>query len=159
MTPAVFVAAGFGAGFAPKAPGTVGSLVGLAVGVPLLLLSPAILALAGTATSVAGIPLICAATGMQVRGGKTAPHDDPGWIVIDEIAGQMLALLALPRPSWCGVALAFLLFRLFDILKPGPVGWADRQSGALAIMADDVIAGLAACLLLLGARWLFPLLF
>jgi phosphatidylglycerophosphatase A len=159
MTPAIFVAAGFGAGLAPKAPGTCGSLVGLAVGVPLLLLSPTILTIAAISTSLAGIPIICAATGMHLRGSKTAPHDDPGWIVIDEIAGQMLALLALPRPSWSGVACAFLLFRLFDILKPGPVGWADRQGGAAGIMADDVIAGLMTCLLLSGARWISQLLF
>ncbi len=77
--------------------------------------------------------------------------DDPGWIVIDEIAGQMLALLGLHRLSLVGVASAFLLFRLFDIGKPGPIGWADRQGGSAGIMADDLLAGAAsACLLVLG---------
>jgi phosphatidylglycerophosphatase A len=159
MKPTVFVAAGFGIGFAPLAPGTCGSLMGLAIGVPLLLLSPMASATAAIATGVIGIPIISAATGMKLRGEKSAPHDDPGWIVIDEIAGQMLALLALPRPSWCGIALAFLLFRLLDILKPGPIGWADRRGGALGIMADDVVAGAAACLMLLAGRRFFPLCF
>jgi phosphatidylglycerophosphatase A len=63
-------------------------------------------------------------------------------VVIDEVAGQMVALLgATWRPSWAGLLIAFALFRLFDIAKPGPVGWADRRSGSLYVMADDLIAG------------------
>ncbi len=156
MTPSRFLAAGLGAGFAPWAPGTCGSLVGLAVGVPLLLVSPTLLAACALGVSFGGIFVIQAATGMAMRAGKTTAQDDPGWIVIDEIAGQMLALIALPRPSWLGVGLAFLLFRLLDILKPGPVGWADRQGGAAGIMADDVAAGFIAALLLLAAPQRFP---
>jgi phosphatidylglycerophosphatase A len=159
VSPARFVAAGFGAGFAPKAPGTAGSLVGLALGVALLRLSPFALAGAVILVTFGGIQIIRAATGLPIRGENKAAHDDPGWIVIDEIAGQMLALLALPRPSWVGVGLAFLLFRLFDILKPGPVGWADRQGGAAGIMADDVVAGFFACLILLGVEARFPRVF
>ncbi|WP_421991211.1 phosphatidylglycerophosphatase A [Roseococcus sp.] len=66
-------------------------------------------------------------------------------------AGQSLALAA--ATGWVGVLLAFALFRAFDILKPGPVGWADRQKGPFGVMADDVIAGAmaAAVLLLLAA--------
>ncbi len=80
---------------------------------------------------------------------------DPGWIVVDEAAGQLLALAALPaHPSLAGIAAAFLLFRAFDILKPGPVGWADRRHGVLGVMLDDAIAGLLAALLLMGfAYW------
>jgi phosphatidylglycerophosphatase A len=81
-------------------------------------------------------------------GHTEADHDDPGWIVVDEIAGQMIALLALHKISLIGVALAFALFRLFDISKPGPIGWADRQGGAAGIMADDLLAGVAAALVL-----------
>ena len=73
---------------------------------------------------------------------------DPGWVVIDEIAGQWIAMLALPRPTWLGLLAAFALFRLLDILKPGPVGWADRQGGAVGVMADDVIAGAIAAIVL-----------
>ncbi|PWR04071.1 phosphatidylglycerophosphatase A [Meridianimarinicoccus roseus] len=86
----------------------------------------------------------------------TGAHD-PGEIVIDEAVGIWIALMPLsgglwhagadpwvfPWPGWVG---AFVLFRLFDIWKPGPVGWADRQPGAAGVMLDDVIAGLMAAL-------------
>ena len=80
---------------------------------------------------------------------------DPGWVVIDEFAGQWLALVGLARASFIGLLAAFLIFRLLDIAKPGPIGWADRQSGAAGVMADDVIAGaIAACILwAINARW------
>jgi phosphatidylglycerophosphatase A len=88
--------------------------------------------------------------------GEDAPAD-PGWVVVDEGAGQLLALAALPAAtSGYGVLLAFLLFRLFDITKPGPVGWADRQHGARGIMLDDLIAGAMAALLLLLLRAVLP---
>jgi phosphatidylglycerophosphatase A len=157
MTPARLIASGLGVGFAPRAPGTAGSLLGLAIGGLLLARSRPLLA-AGTVLAVAGgLWAIRAATLQPWRGTKAGAHDDPGWIVIDEVAGQMLALLALPRPSWSGpgwvgLLAAFALFRLFDITKPGPIGWADRQGGAAGIMADDILAGGAACLVLLAAR-------
>ena len=82
---------------------------------------------------------------------------DPGWVVVDEGAGQLLALAALPAGAGgYGVVLTFLLFRLFDITKPGPVGWADRQHGALGVMLDDVIAGALAAALLLLAHAVLP---
>ncbi|MCI0752847.1 phosphatidylglycerophosphatase A family protein [Teichococcus vastitatis] len=69
-------------------------------------------------------------------------HADPSWVVIDEGAGQSLALAALPLGAGpAGLALAFLLFRLFDITKPGPVGWADRRKGTAGVMLDDLFAG------------------
>jgi len=67
--------------------------------------------------------------------------NDPGWVVIDEAVGQLLALAALPAASLLGVAAAFALFRLFDITKPGPVGWADRRHGPMGVMLDDALAG------------------
>ena len=63
----------------------------------------------------------------------TAPEEDPGWIVVDEAAGMLLALAALPGAGWTGVALAFLAFRLLDILKPWPVSWADGLPGATGL--------------------------
>jgi phosphatidylglycerophosphatase A len=81
---------------------------------------------------------------------------DPGWIVIDEVAGQMLSLVTLSRLDWRLVALAFALFRVFDITKPGPVGWADRRGGAFGIMLDDLIAGLCATLVLAGLQAVLP---
>ena len=146
------LAAGFGAGLAPVAPGTAGSLVGLALGAILLHAAP-ILLLAGTlAATYSGLWAIRAATGLPWQSTNQEVHKDPSWIVIDEIAGQMLALLALHRPTLLGLAAAFALFRLFDIAKPGPIGWADRQPGAAGIMADDLLAGTAAALLLLLTR-------
>src|SRR5690606_19295261 len=80
---------------------------------------------------------------------------DPSWVVVDEGAGQSIALAALPVAGGiAGVMLAFLLFRIFDVMKPGPVGWADRRKGATGVMLDDIIAGGMAAALLLAARWL-----
>jgi phosphatidylglycerophosphatase A len=83
------------------------------------------------------------------------PAGDPPWVVVDEAAGMLLALAAVPADAaapWhaAWVLAAFALFRLFDIAKPGPVGWADRRAGPLWVMLDDVLAGaLAAGTLLL----------
>ena len=67
---------------------------------------------------------------------------DPGWVVVDEGAGQLLALAAIPEGApWLWVVTAFALFRFFDILKVGPVGWADRRKGSFWVMLDDVVAG------------------
>jgi phosphatidylglycerophosphatase A len=76
---------------------------------------------------------------------------DPAEIVIDEVAGQWIALWPVSLGAqmagtdfwalWPGIVTAFVAFRLLDILKPGPVGWADRQEGAFGVMADDLIAG------------------
>lgn len=74
---------------------------------------------------------------------------DPGEIVIDEVAGQWLALLSAPLTP-LAYALVFLLFRIFDICKPWPVRWADRQvPGGLGIMLDDLLAAVYAALALL----------
>ncbi len=74
--------------------------------------------------------------------------DDPGWVVIDEVAGQWITLLGLAHVSWAGAVLAFVLFRLLDITKPGPIGAADRMNSAFGIMADDVIAGIGGAVVL-----------
>ena len=158
MTPARLIAAGLGTGFSPWAPGTAGSVLGLALGAGLLWFSPYALGVVTLLLAFGGMPIISRATGLPIRPAAHAAqgdHDDPGWVVIDEVAGQCLALLALPRPSWAGAALAFAVFRVLDILKPGPIGWADRQGGAWGIMADDLIAGFVACLVVGGAhvRW------
>jgi len=81
---------------------------------------------------------------------------DPSEIVIDEVAGMFVALWPVSYGAmfagvssldlWPGIVTAFLAFRLFDIWKPGPVGWADRQEGAMGVMADDLIAGWLAAL-------------
>lgn len=149
MTLPTLLAGGFGLGKFPWAPGTLASFVAVLIGAGLLHLSPWLLAAAMVAATLAGIWAIAAA--------QAGAHD-PGWVVIDEIAGQWLTMLALPRPSLPGLIAAFLLFRMLDIAKPGPVGWADRRSGAVAVMADDVIAGALGAALLLLARALGPAL-
>jgi phosphatidylglycerophosphatase A len=139
------VAGGFGCGFVPVAPGTIASAATLLPGALLLHASPALLPAAALIGVVAGLWAIRA----------THVDGDPGWVVIDEIAGQFLALCGLARASLVGLLTAFVIFRLLDVAKPGPIGWADRQSGAAGIMADDVIAGVitAGILWAINSRW------
>jgi phosphatidylglycerophosphatase A len=80
---------------------------------------------------------------------------DPGVIVIDEVAGMMVAVLLLPRTLLVLVC-AFFLFRFFDIWKPFPAGEAQALRGGLGVVADDLIAGVYTLVLLMGARKLFP---
>jgi phosphatidylglycerophosphatase A len=91
---------------------------------------------------------------------KGQTNHDPSEIVIDEVLGQWIALLPLAwgaaragvpvEALWPGWVAAFILFRLFDIWKPGPVGWADRRQDALGVMLDDAIAGLLAAIGVMG---------
>jgi phosphatidylglycerophosphatase A len=139
------IASGCGCGLVPFAPGTVGSAVALLSGALLMQLSPYTLPIAVLAAIVGGVWAIRAA----------AIDGDPGWVVIDEFAGQWLALLGLSHASFAGLLAAFVVFRLLDIAKPGPIGWADRQGGAAGVMADDVIAGAIAAGILwaIDTRW------
>jgi phosphatidylglycerophosphatase A len=146
MRLARFIAAGFGTGYAPLAAGTVASAAAVVTGAGLLALSPWALALAALLATIGGY--------LAVK--RAAVEGDPGWVVIDEFAGQWITLLALARPTVPGLIAAFVLFRLFDITKLGPVGWADRQHGAFGIMADDVIAGLIGAALLAAIRLSYP---
>ena len=140
------------------APGTWGSLAALPAGWLLH-------AIGGAWLLIAGI-LVAFASGWWATALETEGKDDhdPSEIVIDEVAGQWIAILPLSLGAshvnadilslWPGWICAFLLFRLFDILKPGPVGWADRRGDALGVMLDDVIAGVLAAIgvaLLAGA--------
>jgi phosphatidylglycerophosphatase A len=145
MRLARLVASGLGAGFAPMAPGSVGSAVAIVLGAGLLAGPGWALPCAAAAASLGGVSAIRAA---RVEG-------DPGWVTIDEVAGQWIALLGLARPTLVGLVAAFLVFRLLDVAKPGPVGWADRQGGAAGIMADDLIAGAltAGVLWAVRVRW------
>jgi phosphatidylglycerophosphatase A len=146
MRLARFIAAGFGTGYAPVAAGTVASAVAVLTGAGLLQLSPLALAVAALLATVGG----------SVAVERAGVEGDPGWVVIDEFAGQWITLLALTRPTVTGLIAAFVLFRLFDITKLGPVGWADRRHGSFGIMADDVIAGMIAAIMLVLVRLLRP---
>jgi phosphatidylglycerophosphatase A len=142
------IASGFGCGFVPLAPGTVASAATLIAGALLLAVSPAFIPALVLILTVAGLWAIRAA---RIDG-------DPGWVVIDEIAGQLLTLCSLAHASLIGLLAAFVIFRLFDVTKPGPVGWADRQAGAAGIMADDLIAGAIAAGILWAVRLRWPTL-
>jgi phosphatidylglycerophosphatase A len=135
-----------GVGRLRPAPGTWGSLVAL----PALLLGREAILLLAVLVAVLGWVAVAA----LLRG---RPTEDPGWIVVDEVAGMLVALAALPAGAgWRGAVLAFLLFRAFDILKPWPVSWADRLHGATGVMLDDILAGAIAAALLLAFAALLP---
>ncbi|MGJ8689042.1 MAG: phosphatidylglycerophosphatase A family protein [Gammaproteobacteria bacterium] len=136
--PVHFLAFGFGSGAAPVAPGTFGTLMA----VPLyLLLLPNL-----------SWPLYCVflivtfALGVFLCG-KTAQDigvHDHGGIVWDEFVGYWVTMFLAP-PGWLWVVLGFILFRVFDILKPWPIRWLDKNvSGGFGVMIDDVLAGLMA---------------
>jgi phosphatidylglycerophosphatase A len=149
--------ASFGySGLLRPAPGTWGSLAAVAAALVLHALGgfPALL----VALAVV-VPLGWWATRAEL---SRSDDPDPSWIVIDEVAGMWIALLpvsfgawhaGLPALAlWPGWVTAFLAFRLFDIWKPGPIGWADRRGGATGVMLDDLLAGVfAACVVALGA--------
>ncbi|MCK7594612.1 phosphatidylglycerophosphatase A family protein [Pseudomarimonas salicorniae] len=144
----VLLASGLGSGLAPRAPGTFGSLAAL---LPWWLLRPL------PAWAYLAVTVLVFVLGVWVseRLTRQPGSEDPGWIVIDEWVGLWLALFLLPQ-GWPWVLAGFVLFRLFDIAKPWPVGWADRSlGGGLGVMADDALAGLMAlgCLQLV-ALWL-----
>jgi phosphatidylglycerophosphatase A len=136
------LATGFGVGVLPIAPGSWASLAALPV-------AWAIVCLCGV-LGLAVAAVIAFALGWWAAGtvAKATGIDDPGVVVIDEVAGQWLVLAASPLDP-LAYALAFLLFRIFDIWKPWPVRWADRQvKGGLGIMLDDLLAALYAVLVL-----------
>ncbi|MDP2835089.1 MAG: phosphatidylglycerophosphatase A [Pseudomonadota bacterium] len=144
--PAHFLALGFGAGLSPKAPGTVGTLVGF----PLFWL------LAGSPLYWAWIALflVVGVLACDVAGRALGVHDHGG-LVWDEVVAFLMVLHFAP-PTLLGYALAFALFRLFDIWKPFPIGWLDaRVPGGFGVMLDDVLAAVYAILVLLAAaRWM-----
>ena len=146
MSPARWIASFFGSGLVPVAPGTAGSLAALLPGLALLWASPWALA--------AGVAVAVAAGLWAIH--EAGAGDDPGWVVIDEVAGQWTALLALPHPSVLGALAAFAAFRLFDITKPGPVGWSESLPEAAGVMADDVLAGALAAAAVWGIGWAVP---
>lgn len=129
----------FPLGLAPKAPGTFGSLAGLPVGFLFFNLSDS------WATRLALLVLLGLFSWLVIdRTEKFWNTHDDGRIVIDEVLGQAIPLTFF-NGDWKIYLIAFVLFRFFDIVKPGPVGWADRKlPGAWGTLLDDVIAGIFA---------------
>ena len=152
---ATLVATGFGSGNSHTAPGTAGSAAALLVWwVVALFMGPAfdsvVTGLFLALSAIGGTAAVASA----LKSDRFRDSSDPAAIVIDEWAGMFIALLGVPSASlWPLVA--FGLFRLFDIRKPGPVGWAERVPGAAGIMLDDLVAGALVTILFHGL--LFPL--
>ena len=141
LNPSCLVALGFGSGLFPVAPGTAGTLAAI----PLYLLLqdlPVTVYLAVVVVLLLGGILVCAYTAERL-----GVHDHPA-IVWDEVVGYLITMIAAPA-GWMWTAAGFVLFRLFDILKPWPIGWLDRRvHGGTGIMLDDVIAGVFAAVVL-----------
>lgn len=141
--PVHFCALGFGSGLVPLMPGTFGSLAGLPLVLFCALFGDAFYSVITLFACVAGVYLC----------GKTAEDmgvHDHGSIVWDEVAGILITFLFVPLSLWT-LSAGFLLFRVFDILKPWPIGPIDKTlHGGTGIMLDDIIAGIMACVCLHG---------
>jgi phosphatidylglycerophosphatase A len=133
----------FGAGFLKPGPGTYGSIAALLLWYAAAhSLNPSPLALAiGTVIAALVVTLIGIPAATIVA--RESGREDPGQVVIDEAAGQLIALIAIPA-DWRHAALSLLLFRAFDILKPPPIRQLERLPEGTGIMLDDVAAGLFA---------------
>jgi phosphatidylglycerophosphatase A len=126
------------------APGTIGSLVALGTGYLIASFSLGVLVAGILALSIMGIFA-------AERYGQSTGKKDASEVIIDEVAGQWIPLVIIPLEIEWYIA-AFLLFRFFDISKIGPVGHAERFAGGVGVMADDLVAGILAALVLwLGA--------
>lgn len=139
----------FGVGYLKPAPGTWGSLAAVIVALPLM--NSSFL----TYFAVLGVVTGLAYRAVQNEMAESDIHD-PGWIVIDEVVGQWVALLPVALGVWMtgspvlalwpGLVAAFVLFRLFDIWKPSLIGRLDRQETPESIVTDDIAAGLLAAI-------------
>ncbi len=138
--PMVMLGFGFGSGLSPKAPGTVGTLLGLILFIPILLWS----------TTAAWIVFVIGLFVGSAICGKASDYmqvHDHGGIVWDEFVGIWLVILLLPVQSWPYWLAAFVAFRVFDIWKPWPIKQVDEKvAGGFGIMLDDILAAVYAAL-------------
>ena len=146
--PVHFLAFGFGSGVLPKVPGTWGTLACVPIYLAMQDLNWMTYAIVVIVMAVAGIAL-CGKTAQDLK-----VHDHPG-IVWDEFVGYLITMFMAPH-GWLWVGVGFILFRIFDVIKPWPIGWLDRRvKGGLGIMADDWLAGLYAFIVLQVCVWFF----
>lgn len=139
--PVLLLALGLGSGLSRFAPGTLGTLVAVPLYWLMQPLDTVYYLLITAGLFLFGIPLCTAAAR------KLGVHDHPG-IVWDEIVGYLVTMMIAPN-GWEWIVAGFMLFRLFDIWKPWPIGWLDaRVTGGLGIMVDDLLAGIYAALVL-----------
>lgn len=145
----LLVATVCGLGYSPIAPGTVGSVAGLLVYLPIRWLGlPAVEAAAIVVVYLVGA---VAATSAERHFG----HIDPGPIVVDEVVGMLVTLAFLPV-SIAGALAGFVLFRIFDVIKPPPSSQLEALPGGWGVMTDDLMAAIYAHLVLRGMCWLWP---
>ncbi|MGD9903890.1 MAG: phosphatidylglycerophosphatase A [Vicinamibacterales bacterium] len=137
-------------GWFPVAPGTVGSIVGLAWWAAVRFAGSGPV---GELIGVAALLVVGAWSATETE--RALGTTDPGPVVIDEVMGMALTLVAAPL-SWPVAILGFGLFRVFDIVKPPPARALERLHGGWGIMADDVAAGVYAWAALQAAIWLLP---
>ncbi|WP_294177448.1 phosphatidylglycerophosphatase A [uncultured Coprobacter sp.] len=147
----IIIASGFGSGFSPFAPGTVGALVAIIIWTVLFYVIPFNTLLIVTSLLIVLFTAagIWSADKMESEWGK-----DPSKVVIDEMVGVWIALLAVPEGNIWYILFAFLLFRFFDIFKPLGIRKMEQLDGGIGVMADDILAGIYSFLLLMGLRWL-----
>lgn len=142
--PNVLLATGFGVGLLPKIPGTWGSILALILWYVLLASLELWLVL-----SVCVVTFLLGWYASHRITSRNRLGDEPQ-IVVDEIVGMWIALVAIPNTWWIAI-LAFLVFRFFDIAKPWPIAWVDRHiKGGLGVMLDDVLAGAATWIIIHG---------
>lgn len=147
----LMIATGFGSGFSPVAPGTTGALLALLLWVVGYLLLPFALLQVILAVMV----LLFTALGIYTSGVMERYWgEDPSRVVVDEMVGVWIPLLVVPDGGWWYVLAAFVLFRLFDIVKPLGVRRMERFGGGVGIMMDDILAGVYSAVLLGAARFL-----
>jgi phosphatidylglycerophosphatase A len=140
----------FGCGYSPVGPGTVGAIAAVLIAAALHTYA----GWSGLSIGMAGLLLTLPGVWASHIYAKNAGREDPGEVVIDEVAGQLIAVGGAIIVDWKGLLGAFLLFRLFDIWKPSPVREFEQFPGGIGIMADDVMAGVYASLVLALTRWL-----
>lgn len=147
----IIIATGFGSGYSPVAPGTAGALLATFLWLAFSYLVPfqymwILTALLIVIFTIAGIR---AADAVEPVWGE-----DPSKVVVDEMVGVWIPLLAVPEGNGWYVLAAFILFRLFDIFKPFGIRKMENLKGGLGVMMDDILSGIYSLILIIGARWL-----
>ena len=148
--PALALASLFGLGYWPLAPGTLGSLATLALAW--------LLQRSGASLAIPVLAVLLIPAGIWAAGRVCAQlgDEDPSLVVVDEAAGMLVSLCVLPAGWEIGVA-SFLLFRILDITKPWPADVSESLPGGLGVMADDIVCGLYANILLqIAVAWILP---
>ena len=139
----------FGAGYAPKGPGTAGSLAALLIA----WLLAQYVGFGPISFGILGLVTLAPAIWASDVTARVSGLKDPQIVVIDEVVGQWITLAGAMRLNWISWLVAFLLFRAFDIWKPPPVRQLERVKGGAGIVLDDAMAGIYGALVLYAAGW------